>query len=416
MKTYNYPKSQAVFKRAAKVIPCGIYGHYSPAPLGSAADFPLYTSRAKGSRFWDIDGNEFIDYICAYGPMVLGYNNPAVENAAMKQMKLGDCTTNAGTVMVDLAEYLVHMTPGMSWAFFAKNGGDVTNYSLMVARAATGRKKIVKISGGYHGVSPWMQAPGHNGTVEEDYANIISIPWNDVKAFESAIEAHPGDIAGFIATPHHVQTFIDNELPAKGYWKSIESLCRKNGIVLISDDIRHGFRHDLRGTSVYYGFKPDLICYCKAIANGHPISALIGTDEMKTYAASVFHTGSYWFQAVPMAAALASLKELKKMDGPSKMLAIGKKLLDGLVKIANSYGYNLLVSGTPSMPNLRITNDESMILHQEWCAECTKRGAYFVPHHNWFVSAAHTDSDIKKTLDIADEGFKVIKKRYGSSF
>lgn len=414
MKTYTYKKSVALFKRAAKVIPCGIYGHLSPAPLVPATDYPFYASRARGSRFWDVDGNEFIDYMCAYGPMVLGYNNPKVDAAALKQLKSGNCITSPAPVMVELAEYLVDTLSIADWAFFAKNGGDVTSYALMTARAATGRKKVILVRGGYHGVAPWAQAPGHPGIIDEDQAAILRVEWNDFEGLERLVSAHPGEIAAFMATPYHHPTFADSELPAPGYWSKVEVLCRKNGIVLIIDDVRCGFRLDMRGSNEYFGFKPDLACYCKAIANGYPISALVGTEALKTAAARVFYTGSYWFSAVPMAAAIATLKELRRLNAPELMIAHGKKLLDGMVEIARSHGYTLRVSGVPSMPSVYITDDESLMLHQDWCAECTKRGVFFTSHHNWFISTAHTDADIKKTWNVVDEAFRVVKKKYGA--
>ena len=413
MKTYHFKNSQRMFKKAARVIPSGIYGHLSPVPLIPPTAYPFYAVRAKGSRFWDVDGNEFIDYMCAYGPMILGYNHEKVDAAAMNEYGQANCVTAPTPVMVELAEYLVDLIPIADWAFFAKNGGDVTSYALMVAREATGRKKIVMVCGGYHGVAPWAQAPGHPGVMDDDHRNCIRVRWNDYTGFERVVEENPGEIAGFIATPYHHPTFADSELPAEGYWQKIEGLCRKEEIVLIVDDVRCGFRLDMRGSNEYFGFKPDLICFCKAIGNGYPISALVGTDSLKNVVSRVFYTGSYWFSAVPMAAAIATLKELKRIDGPKLMRETGEKLLDGLVDIARGYGYDLKVTGHPSMPYLRITNDESLMLHQDWCGECTKRGAYFSSHHNWFISTAHTDEDIQRTWAIAEDAFKAVKKGYG---
>lgn len=416
MKTYEYKKSQEIFKRAAKVIPCGVPGHMSPTVNIPPTDYPIYAAKSEGARFWDVDGNEFIDYLCAYGPMILGYNNKIVDEAALAQLKEANLTMCASPRMVELAEYLVETVPVADWAFFAKNGGDVTNYSTMVARTATGRKKIVAISGGYHGVAPWMQAMGHHGVVEEDHGNVIRIPWNDVNAFQRVIDENPDNIAGFIATPYHVPTFLDSELPAEGYWQSIESICRKEGIVLIVDDIRHGFRLDMGGSCERYGFKPDLICFCKALANGYTISALVGTESLKNDAAKIFYTGSYWYQAVPMAASLACLQELARLDAPAKMLEIGEKVFGGMADIAKNYGYDLKVTGEYSLPAIRITNDETLMLHQDWCAECTKRGVFLASHHNLFVSMAHDAEVIQKTLEVADEAFQVVKKKYGDQF
>jgi glutamate-1-semialdehyde 2,1-aminomutase len=320
--------------------------------------------------------------------------------------------TGAPAVMVELAEYLTDLVSFADWAYFAKNGADVTNYATMIARDATGRKKIVMIQGGYHGAAPWMQVPGHHGLIEEDYHNIIRIKWNDIKAFEDAISENPNEIAGFIATPYHVPVFKDNEMPADGYWQNVEAICRQEGIVLVIDDIRHGFRLDMSGSNEYFGFKPDLLCLGKALANGHPISALLGTDALKNIAARVFYTGSFFFEAVPMAACLVNLKGLEEIQGPQIMQTQGEKLTGAMVDIATGYGFTLKVTGVPSMPYIRITDDESMMLHQDWCAECTRRGAYFTPHHNWFLSTAHTAQDIDQTLEIVDDAFKAVKKKW----
>lgn len=411
MNTNSYPQSAAWFQRATKVIPCGIYGHFSPAPCPPVSAYPLFGVRTKGSRFWDVDGNEFIDYMCAYGPMILGYGNPVVDEAYQKQMREADANSIASTRMVELAEFMVDLIPIADWAFFAKNGADVTNYAIMIARAATGRKKIIAIQGGYHGTSPWMQAAGHHGLIEDDHQHFIRIPWNDVGALEQAIARHPNDIAGFISSPYHHPVFTDNEMPADGYWQSVEKLLRKNGIVFIIDDVRCGFRLHMGGSCEHFGFKPDLICFCKAIANGYPISALVGVDALKSAAARVFHTGSYWYGAGPMAAALATLQELKRIDAPKLLRETGRKLSGGLVAIAKDCGYTLKVTGDPGMSYYRITEDPTLMLHQDWCAECTRRGAYFTSHHNWFVSTAHTDEDLERTWDIAGEAFKGLGNR-----
>jgi glutamate-1-semialdehyde 2,1-aminomutase len=410
MKTYKYKKSQELFKRAAEIIPAGIYGHYSPAPLIPVTDYPFYVDRAEGSRFWDVDGNEFIDYMCAYGPMVLGYNHPVVEKAATEQREKGNCMTGAPEVMVELAEEMVKTVEIADWAFFAKNGADMTTYSVMVARAHTGKNKIIRLKGGYHGTAPWTQSPDHHGISPNDATDFIIGEWNNYEALENFVAKNKGEIAGIISTPYHHPTFADNEMPEEGYWQKVESLCKNEGIVLIVDDVRAGFRLSTGGSNEYFGFKPDLIAFCKAIANGYPISSLVGTKEMQSAAAKVFHTGSYWFSAVPMAAAVANLRELKKSNAVKVMHDIGTKLTTELRDLAKDHGYDMKISGHPSMPYLRITDDPTLMVHQEWCGECTKRGAYFTSHHNWFVSSAHTEKDIQDTLKIADEAFKAMKK------
>jgi glutamate-1-semialdehyde 2,1-aminomutase len=304
---------------------------------------------------------------------------------------------------------LVDLVPVADWAFFAKNGADVTNYAIMIARAATGRNKIIVHPGGYHGTSPWMQAIGHHGTTAEDHQHVIRIAWNDVDALRQAISEHDGQIAAMISSPYHHPTLADSELPADGYWAQVEQILKRAGIVFICDDIRCGFRLHLSGSNEKYGFRPDLICFSKAIANGYALSALVGCDALKREAARVFHTGSFWYTAGALAAAIACIKELKAVDAPAILRQQGRKLLAGMVQLAEDAGLNLLVSGEPAMPSLRLANDPSLMLHQRFCGECTRRGAFFTSHHNWFLSTAHSDDDIQRTLDIVEESLKAVR-------
>ena len=409
-KTFEYKKSNELFERALEVIPNGIYGHFSPAPLIPVTAYPFYIDHAEGSRITDVDGNEFIDYMCAYGPMVAGYKNPQIEDAVKKQYQKADTVMGATEAMVELAEEFVKTIRIADWAFFAKNGNDVTTYALMAAREHTQRKKIIRLKGGYHGVHPWTQSPDHPGIIFDDAENIIIGKWNDIEDLRRIVKKHKGEIAGLISTPYHHPIFFDNEMPHEGYWQEVEKLCREEGIVLIIDEVRTGFRIDMSGANETFGFKPDLICYSKAMANGYPISALVGTDELRPSVSKVFYTGSFWFSAVPMVASLETIRYLKQTGGIKKMKEFGQKMEKGLTDLAHQYGYDLKVTGHPAMPYYRITDDLTLKLHQKWCAECTRRGAYFTSHHNWFVSTAHTEADLQLTLEIADDAFNTVKK------
>ena len=407
---FEYKKSKQLFERASEVIPNGIYGHFSPAPLIPASAYPFYLESAQGSKITDVDGNEFIDYMCGYGPMVAGYKNENIDKAAVAQALKVDTATGATEVMVELAEEMVNTITIADWAFFAKNGNDVTSYALMAAREHTQRKKIIRLEGGYHGVHPWTQSPDHPGILFDDAKNIVMGKWNDIDDLKRIIKENKNEIAGLISSPYHHPVFFDSVMPQDGYWQEVEKICRKEGILLIVDEVRTGFRININGANETFGFKPDMICFSKAMANGYPISALVGTNEIKSSVSKVFYTGSFWFSAVPMAASLATIKELKAIDGVNKMHAFGEKFTSSLAQLADKHGFNMKVSGHPAMPYLRLTDDESMKLHQRWSAECTLRGAYFTSHHNWFVSTAHTEEDLKKTLDIADDAFNSLKK------
>ena len=396
--------------RARQVIPNGIYGHFNPVVHKPEGTYPFFCSRAEGARFWDADGNEFIDYMCAYGPMILGYGNPVVEEAYQKQVAQSDTCTLASPVMVELAEYMVEVIPAADWALFAKNGGDTTNMAVLVARAATGREKVIAITDGYHGVAPWMLASGRAGLLESDHAHVIRIPWNDLTALESALDEHTGNVAAFISSPYHHPAYKDNALPAEGYWTGVHTLLKRHGVVSILDDVRAGFRIDMRGSNEYFGYTPDLICYCKAIANGYPISALVGGESLKDAASRIFQTGSFWFSAGPMAAALACLKELNRINAPALIMDTGKKVFDGMVDIARIYDVDLNVTGMSSMPYLRSIRGEGIEFHQALCGECTRRGLFLTSHHNLFVSAAHTEEDVQRTFDIFEDALVSLLK------
>ena len=408
---YTYPNSQSQFLRATKVIPSGVYGHLGPAegcfiPIEA---YPLFGDRAQGSYVWDIDGHRFIDYMCAYGPNILGYNDPDVDEAARKQREKGDCMTSPSTVMIDFAELLVDTVASADWAFFAKNGNDVTSLAVMAARAYTHRKKIVFFKGYYHGVSPWTQKIDYPGILEEDVMHNIYIPWNDTAALERVFAENRGQIAAVIGQPYMHGNFMDNQLPANGFWQKVRKLCTDNSTVLIVDDVRAGFRLDIKGSDHYFGFEADLICFCKALANGYNVSALCGKEFLKNTISSLSYTGSYWLSAVPFAAGIACIEKMKRLDSPRILLDKGNRLRTGLMKAAVEAGFDLRVTGMPSLFYLRLADDDSLMLHQRWIAECVRRGVFFTSHHNHFINASLTDADIDETVEIAAEAFDAVK-------
>ncbi|MDD6276827.1 MAG: aminotransferase class III-fold pyridoxal phosphate-dependent enzyme [Clostridia bacterium] len=417
-KINTYDKSREYFNRATKVIPSGVYGHLGPAEGNfiPVSAWPFFSEKAKGTYFWDVDGNKFIDYMCAYGPNILGYCDPDVDKAALEQVKLGNCTTSPSYKMVELAELMVDTVASADWAFFAKNGNDTTQLAIMAARNATHRKKIIFVNGFYHGVSAVVQKIDYPGILPEDVANNLYVDWNDFDALEKLVEENDGEIAAFISTPYLHGNYADNELPADGYWQKVRKLCTEKGIVLIVDDVRAGFRLDLAGSDHYFGFEADLICFCKAIANGWNISCLCGKEFLKDAVSALSYTGSYWMSAVPFAAAIANINKMKALNLPAILNEKGTKLCNGLKATAKENGFDLVVSGAPSLFYLRIANDDTLLLHQAWIAECVKRGIFFAGHHNHFINYSLSDEDINHTLEIADEAFKIVRKEHPEAF
>ncbi|HZV36725.1 MAG TPA: aminotransferase class III-fold pyridoxal phosphate-dependent enzyme, partial [Verrucomicrobiae bacterium] len=347
----HFPKSMEWFERASRVIPCGIYGHAAPAAM-VPTEFPYYAARAEGCHYWDVDGREYLDFLCSYGPVILGHHHPEVEAAAERQSKLGDCLNHPAPVMVELCERLVDIVDFADWAVLGKNGSDMTTWAIQLAREFTGRKKILRARQSYHGSHPWC-TPGHGGLIEEDRAHIHEFIWNDLDSVRDLVKKHRDDVAGLITTPFLHPPFGDSELPAPGFLQGVQEICRKEGIVFIVDDIRAGFRLDFGGSHKYFSFEPDVICFSKALGNGYPISAALGRKELRVAASRVFLTGSFWYGAVAMAASLACLQVMEREKTAAHVLRIGQLFMDGLKERAARHGLEVRVSGPPSLPFLK---------------------------------------------------------------
>ena len=400
--TYEVKKSDEYFTKAKKVIPGGIFGHYKYAVRESG---PKFFSKSEGAYFWDLDDNRYVDLMCGYGPSILGYNHPEVEEAFKSSSDKGNTVSIASPVMVDLASKLVDMVDIADWALFGKNGGDATSLAVMIAREFTGKKKIIKIDDGYHGVAPWMQDKNRPGVIASDSEHVIKIKWNDLEELENLLGQDNNDIACFISSPYDHPVSRDNSLPNEGYWEKVTSLCKAHGILTIVDDVRSGFRINLKGSNVAFGFSPDMICFGKAIANGHPLASLVGKEEIKTAAERVYFTGTQFFSAPPMAAAIATLNELEKVDAPTKLIDYGKNLNARLEAVASEKGFNLISSGVPSMPYYRLEG-QSFETHIKWIDECVKRGVYMLSYHNHFISLAHKEEDIDFIESAARQAFE----------
>ena len=377
-------------------------------PMGC---YPLFSERAEGTYIWDVDGNRFIDYACAYGPNVLGYQDPDVDAAALAQQKKGNCTTVVSPVMIECAEELVKTVNCADWAFFAKNGGDVTTLAVMVARHATGRKKVIMMKSGYHGVTQWCQTPGTPGVLDEDICHNLYAVFNDYDGLKQLIDAHEDEVACIISMPYSHISHFDNVLPTADYWKKVRKLCDEKGILLVIDDVRAGFRMDLAGSDHFFGIKADMLCLGKAIANGWNMSALVGVQKLKPVLEDMNYTGSYWLSAIPFAASVVALRKMKALNAAVKMQEIGQKLTEGLSQVADVNNTFLSVTGLPSLFKIILKDpDESLIPHQQWIGEMVRRGVYISHFHNMFTNVMITNEDLQYTFDVADEALKITLK------
>lgn len=402
------PQDAALRERALKVIPNGMYGHESVRLL--PASFPQFFSRAEGSCIWDADGNAYLDFMCAYGPSLLGYRDARVEAAAQAQTAVGDTLTGPSPLMVDLAETLVAMVDHADWAMFCKNGTDATTMAMSSARAQTGKRIVLVAQGAYHGAAPWC-TPIPAGTVAEDRAHVRTYVYNDVASLEAAVDEAGDDLAAIFASPFRHDAFIDQELPDPLYARRARELCDQAGAMLIVDEVRAGFRLARGSSWAELGVQPDLSAWGKCFANGYPISALLGSNSCREGAGAIYATGSFWLSAVPMAAALETLRIIRETDYLEHIIGLGDRLRSGLDAAARKHGFTLRQTGPVQMPQIMFADDPDLRIGYAWAEEMLSRGIYIHPWHNMFLCAAMTESDIAQTVSAADAAFAAVAAR-----
>jgi len=381
------------YDRATQVIPGGTYGHTSPA-ASLPKYFPYYIERAEGCYLLDVDGNRYLDFMCAYGPIILGHRHPEVEKAAEDERERGGLYSHPSTVMVELAELLVNRIDFADWCVFGKNGSDMTTWSLQVARQSTGRKKVIVAQGAYHGVDAWIN-PSPGGVIEEDRRHVHTFVWNDPESFRTVVEAHPGEIAAVMVTPFHHPAFGANAMPSDAMIRAIQEICERKSILLILDDIRAGFRLHAKGSHEVFAWKPDMACYCKAMGNGYPVSATVGKSFLKEAAGKVFLTGSYWNDGVALAATKRCLEIIESEQVPEKLAQ----------EAAQIHGVGVQTHGPAATPYLSFENDPDLRKMQQFSEICAEAGVLFHPHHNWFISLDHDDDAIAEAVRVASHAF-----------
>ena len=393
--------------RAAKVIPGGIYGHQDVASL--TAGFPQYMSGGMGSHVWDVDGNEYIDLMCSYGPVLLGHRHPRVEEAAAGQAAQGDCQNGPSPRMVELAELMTETVDHADWAIFSKNGTDATTQCVTIARAATGRRKILVATGACHGAAPWC-TPNLTGVLPDDRAHLIGFQFNDLASVEAAASEAGHDLAGVVVSPMRHDLGVDLELPDPSFAAGLRSLCDRTGAVLILDDVRCGLRLHHGGSWEPLGIAPDLSAWSKAIANGYALGAVLGRESLAEAVRSIFTTGSFWFAAVSMAASLATIEALEEEDTVGRTVKIGTMLREGLARQASAHQIDVCLSGPVQMPFMTFAGDHDFALANAFARTAILGGVWLHPRHNWFVSGAMDEADVEKVLQVTDTGFDEVER------
>ena len=405
------PIDQGLRQRARRVVPGGMTGHLHAAVL--PAGYPQFFSHGQGCRLWDVDGREFIDFMCAWGPNLLGYQHPEVQAAAQAQAALGDCLNGPTARFVELAETLVDQVAHADWVMFQKNGTDATTVALMVARAATGRRKVLAAQGSYHGAAPWC-TPVLQGTTAEDRAHLIRFQYNDVASLEQAAAEAGPDLAAVLLSPIRHDLGVDQALPTPAFAQAARRLCDQAGAALVLDEVRTGLRLHAAGSWEPLAVRPDLSAWSKAIANGHALAAVTGSDALREAAGRIFTTGSFWAGGVAMAAGLATLAVARREGLVAHLERIGSLLRQGVAEQAAGLGLALRQTGPVQMPLMLFDNDPAYEKGFVFCAEALRHGVYLHPKHNMFLSLAHSEADIALALRATEAGLQAVRQRFGT--
>ena len=424
-------RSRELYERSKKSLAGGVSSnirlHEQPVPL--------FFERGQGSHLYDVDGNEYIDYVLGQGPDIFGHSPNFIIDAVADGMKRGQTFAGQHELEIELSETVQRIVPSADLVRYGSSGTEVVQAALRVARAYTGRSKFIKFEGHYHGwadsvmysTAPGLETAGSSGAptavpmsdgmAASSAEDIVVLPWNDADALRGALERHRGDIAAVITEP--VMCNTNCIVPMSGYLEEVRRLCDQHGVVLIFDEVITGFRLALGGAQELLGVTPDLSTFAKAMAGGFPISMLAGRWDMMSLIGdgSVMHGGTVNSNVMSISAALAALTKLQEDDGAAirTLYSTGLALMDGLRDLASKHEIDLLIQGPGPVFSVTFTDAPEICDYRShkahadeesygrFCRGMGDRGVRLTGRGVWFVSTVHTDSDIDRTLAAADE-------------
>lgn len=433
--TYSRQRSQQLFERAQRSLAGGAGSGVRLAEQPG----PLYFERGDGARLYDADGNVYIDYVLAQGPLLLGHNPPEVLDAARAQLDSLIISAGMHRTEIELSERLQRMVPCCELVRYNGSGSEAVLMALRLARAHTGRAKFIKFEGHYHGwtdpviISYWPDldaagpresprpVPGTSGMAPSVLDEVIVLPWNDLGLVELALAQHGQDIAALIMEPIMFNT--GGCRPRPGYLEGVRELCTRYGVVLIFDEVISGFRVALGGAQELFGVTPDLATFAKGIAAGFPLSAVMGKREIMGLITSgkVLHGGTYNTHPVVMAAANATVTYLERERAYvySHLQAMGERLGAGFAAICERSGVPALVSQVGPVVQLSFTKrkaffdyrdtlDRDADMFKRFQGALAERGVRATSRGTFYISTAHSEADIEETLDCAEAALAAV--------
>ena len=421
----RYRRSTELFQRAQNSLTGGVSSN-----VRALAQPPLYFRSASGARIVDADENVYLDYTLSQGPMFLGHSPPAVLDFVERAMRNGQLYGAQHELEIELAESFQRIVPCAELARFCNSGSEAVHAAIRLARAHTGRDKILKFEGHYHGwydetlvsSAPSLEQAGpreapkpvlaSGGQLASAVDNVIVLPWNDSDLLRATVERHGHELAAVIMEP----VMCNNACipPQPLYLETVRELCTEYGIVLIFDEVITGFRLALGGAQSFFGVTPDLATFGKAMANGFPIACLAGRRELLERIANlnVNHSGTYNSNVMATAAAHATICELQRLDY-QRIHQLGETLINGLRTLAARYELSVMIQGFGPVFHLAFTERDSFLdyrdslanngaLNSAFVGAMLEKGIRLLSRGLWYLSAAHTEADIQQTLQTVE--------------
>ena len=410
----NLSNTFKLYEEALKLIPGAILGIRRPYNF-IEGEYPIFFESAKGGKVIDVDGNEYIDMLCAYGPILIGHREEEIDNAVIEQIRnKGFCMSLTQQVQNKLAKKLRELIPCCEKMVLMKMGTDATTAAIRVARAYT--KKIKILSCGYHG---WYDAFSEVHGIEAGipnklYEDFYEFEFNNLEEIETLFKKNKNEIAAIMVNPIHTPGGRAVELPKPGFLEGIRELATDNNALLIYDEIRTGFRVDMGGAQKMFGVIPDLAAFGKAMGNGYPISALVGkTEFMDVLVEKVFLSSTFFPNSLSQVASLKTIELLERENVLDNIRQKGNQFAKQVKESIEDSGVPCIYSGEPWMPYITFKPDKDFLykkLREEFYRQLIRRKVFLQPFHHGYIAYRHTSEDLEYAAEMIHESLKECKK------
>ncbi len=409
----NITKSRALFTQAQGLVPGGVLGARKPSDF-IEGEYPIFFDEGKGGHVTDVDGNEYIDFLCGYGPIILGYREEEVDEAVIRQIRdKGFCFTLTQAYQNELAQRLTELVPCAQLSIFLKTGSDATTAAVRIARASTNRVTVLRC--GYHGWHDWsVEMKG--GIPKKLYEDVYEFHYNKLESLEQLLTQHGNETAAIIMTPFGHPLHAKMEEPAPGFLEGVRELANRYGAVLIFDEIRTNFRLSMGGAQQRYNVIPDLSVLGKGMANGYAISAVTGTTEVMMAAATKLFISSTFFPNSD--GYVAALKTLEILDRDQVIDAIwekGERFLTNIRKTIATYDVGAELSGVAPMFFITFKKDTANTQRDRrdtFYTQLIRRKVFLTPHHHGYICYRHTEEDLGRAAHAIDEAMGFVQEKH----